>query len=120
MSRVPAWKLMLSWLLERGDVGIALPEILRVPYEGRLLGASYRQRIRNIREKLGQDAVLADPRRFQGETHTVYWMPKEIRQEARELLYAGAHPMEYPKPKPAPHLAETARLFKDGSTMKEH
>ena len=114
-TRIPAWKLLLSWLLERGDIGISVPELLTMKYEGRLLGASYRQRMVDIRRKIGQDAIRADSRIVDGAIHTVFWIPQEKRQAAREMLYAGAHPMEYPNPPAAPHLAETERLFEDGA-----
>lgn len=114
-TRIPAWKLLLSWLLERGDIGISVPELLTMKYEGRLLGASYRQRMVDIRKKIGREAIRADSRIVDGATHTVFWIPPEMRQPAREMLYAGAHPMEMPKPKP-----ETEPLFEDGATMKEH
>ncbi len=106
MSRaIPAWKILLEWILERGDVGLGVDDILDTRRRGRKLGASYRQRLADIRRKLGPGVIETRSEAVNGETHTTYIVPRSMRQAAMEMLAAGARPMTPPpvtEPEPEP------------------
>ncbi len=87
MNRLPAWAILLDWLLERGDVGLTVKEIVSTPRCGRNLGASYRQRVTQLRKMLGDDeAVKAKPVTVDGQVRTTYRLGFLYVEAAERLL----------------------------------
>jgi len=98
-QRIPAWAVLLEWLVERGQSGVSVLEILQQRRRGMLLGASYRQRLAcDIRPRLGAfESVISEERIVAGQTQTVYTLSffyyDEARRLAREaIVAAGGNP----------------------------
>ena len=57
-ENAPVWAVVLEWLLDRSEVGVTTLDFLQNMRHGHLIGASYTQRISQIREMLEPDFLL--------------------------------------------------------------
>lgn len=91
MKKNPQWKVLLRWLLERGDSGLTVLDIIITNKEGHNLAASYRQIIMNLRRKrfAADEAIITKSPTVDGQVHTTYYLNPAYRRATISLLHYG-------------------------------
>ncbi len=91
MKSNPQWKVLLRWLLERGDSGLTVLDIITTRREGHNLAASYRQIIMDLRRnRFGKDeAIFTQCIVVDKQIRTTYYLNSAYRVLAATLLYRG-------------------------------